>query len=170
MAETNAALAALDKINAQRNGSFAIVSADDAKNYYAQFLADGESGLYVEVVGDEFLAPAHRLTEAQRAQMRERGWRTEPGQNWSKDWPDASTSETRQQIALDTLSTLREVHGASGDVSVQVNLEGPGAADASASLGESGIAPVATPSPSFPTGLIAAAVVGLIVLVLLLLF
>ncbi|MEP0546339.1 MAG: hypothetical protein ABJF88_05355 [Rhodothermales bacterium] len=169
MAETNAALVALDKINAQRNGSFAIVSADDARNYYAQFLADGASGLYVEIVGDEFLDPAHRLTEAQHVQMRERGWRTEPGHNWSKEWPDASTPEARQRIALDTLSTLSEVHGASGGVRVEVNLEGPGAREASTSLAESGIAPVSNPTPSLLIGLVAAAVVGLVVVVLLLL-
>ena len=145
MAETNPALAALEKINAQRHGSFAIVTADASKNYYAQFAAANEvPGIYAEVVGNSCLATADQLSEAQQAEMRARGWEGDGLDNWSRDWADASAAEDRQRIALETLGVLRDVYGASGDVRVEANLEGPGAQEGNAALAQSRIG---TPAP-----------------------
>ena len=167
MSDPNPILVALDKIQAQRHGSFAIVTANANKNYYAQLAAGGESGIYGEVVGNEYLEPADRLSNTQQEELRERGWRGGGAENWSKEWSDASTPEARQRIALDTLGALHKVYGASGEVRVEVHLEGPGAREASQSLSESGIAPIST--PGLPKAILAAMVLGLVLLLVLLL-
>jgi hypothetical protein len=167
MADSNSVLIALDKIQAQRHGSFAIVTADAHKNYYAQLAAGGETGLHGEVVGNEYLQTANRLSRAQQDELREREWRGDGAENWSKEWSDASTPDARQRIALDTLSVLHEVYGADGNVRVEVHLEGPGAKAASQSLSESGITPVST--PGIPKALLALLVLGLVLLFLFLL-
>lgn len=146
MVEQNPALVALEKINAQRHGSFAIVTADASKNYYAQFAAANEvPGIYAEVVGNSYLAPADQLSDSQQTEMRSRGWNGNGADNWSREWPDSSSPEDRQRIALETLGVLRDVYGASGDVRVEAGLEGPGAREANESLTQSGISAPALP-------------------------
>lgn len=169
MVDQNPALVALEKINAQRNGSFAIITADASKNYYAQFAAANEvPGIYAEVVGNSYLAPADQLSESQQGEMRSRGWNGNGSDNWSREWPDSSSAESRQRIAVETLGVLRDVYGASGDVRVEANLEGPGAREANESLAESGIdAPAAPPIVgSLPVGRMVA-IVGISLLLLL---
>lgn len=168
MANPSPVLVALDKIHAQRHGSFAIITADKSKNYYAQLAAGGEGGLYAEVVGDEYLQEADRLSERQRKELRERGWQGNGSDNWSKEWLDASTPAARQRIALDTLGVLHEVYGANGAVRVEVHLEGPGARAASQSLSESGV--VSASTASLPSAIIAAVLLAPVALFVTLLF
>ncbi|GAB5521089.1 MAG: hypothetical protein RhofKO_33400 [Rhodothermales bacterium] len=162
MATSDSILIALEEISARRHGSFAIITADASKNYYAQFAADDDAGLYVEVVGNEYLRPKDRLSKAQKNMMRKRGWQGGEMQNWFKEWSNASTAETRQHIAIDALDALQRVYGASGDVHVEVNLEGPSARMASDSLSESENSPVS--SPDLTRTILAFVLLGLVLL------
>jgi hypothetical protein len=164
---TNSILSALEAVHTHRHGSFALVIADSDKNYYAQWAAAGERGLYGEIVGNDYLHRGHRLTAAQQDELRARGWRGDGAENWSREWEDASTPPHRQRIALETLGALHEVYGAHGDIRVEVNLEGPSAKAATRSARDAGIAMSST--PNLTAALLAALALGFVLVLLLLL-
>ena len=107
-------------------GGFVIVTDKSRENLYAQFVTgEGSPALTAELVGNEFLPADERITALQMADLRERGWEGDGEQNWSRAWDDASTEAARVEIALQSLGALRDVFGASGEVAVEVNVEGP---------------------------------------------
>jgi hypothetical protein len=107
-------------------GGFVIVTDKSHENLYAQFVTgEGSPALTAELVGNEFLPVNERLTALQTADLRERGWEGDGEENWRRSWDDASTEAARIEIALQSLGALRDVYGASGDVAVEVNVEGP---------------------------------------------
>jgi hypothetical protein len=107
-------------------GGFVIVTDKSRENLHTQFVTgEGSPALTAELVGNKYLPADERLTPLQMSDLRERGWDGDGEENWSREWGDASTEEARVQIALDALGALRDVFGASGDVVVEVHVEGP---------------------------------------------
>jgi hypothetical protein len=107
-------------------GGFVIVTDKSRENLYAQFITgEGAPALTAELVGNESLPADERLTPLQIGELRERGWDVGDSGNWTRDYADASTEAARTRIALDALGALRDIYGASGDVAVDVNVEGP---------------------------------------------
>ncbi len=133
MPDTMPVLTTLNRIVSGGEGSFTIVVADADKNYYAQFVPAG-GGLYAELSGNAVLEPADRLTPAQQQALRARGWESDGHENWSREWPDASTPALQQQIALEALTALHDVYGAHGPITVEENLEGRGFAAGGSAL------------------------------------
>jgi hypothetical protein len=107
-------------------GGFAIVSDPSRENLYAQFMTGaGSPSLQAELVGNEYLPAGERLDELQMAELRARGWTGDGMENWSREWPDASSEAVRAEAALAAVGALTEVFGARGGVTVEVNVEGP---------------------------------------------
>lgn len=156
--ETNPAVAALREVLAQRHGSFAILTVDGERNYYAQFAADETPGVYAEIVGNEYLRPADQLSTLQQAEMRARGWEGDGSANWSRQWPDPLGEDDLQRIVYETLNDLHEVYGADGDLQIETTLEGV-AADESVAGGE-----VEGPAPEGRSRAIVAMVVAFLAL------
>ncbi len=103
-----------------------IVTDTSRDGLFAQFVTgEGSPALTAELVGNEFLPADERLGPLQMGDLRERGWSEGDAGNWTRDYPDASTDAARSQIALDALGAMRDVYGASGDVNVEVSIEGP---------------------------------------------
>jgi hypothetical protein len=106
-------------------GGFVIVTDPSRDNLFAQFATgDASPALTAELVGNDFLPADERLTPIQISDLRERGWTEGDSGNWTRDYPDASTDAARARIALDAVGALRDVFGASGEVAVEVNVEG----------------------------------------------
>ena len=64
-------------------GTFVILEADTARNYYVQFAVQ-DGGMYCEAVSNQYLAPEHQLDDEQTAALEALGWREgeHEGQNW----------------------------------------------------------------------------------------
>ena len=110
--------------------SFAIFTADEARNYYIQFLGgQGEPLLYCEAVGNQSLKPEYSLTADQIAKLVDLGWE-QPFQasgmspNYSRDWL-AEDDTDRLYIAQEVMDAFIEVYGIQGDqpLVVQLSLE-----------------------------------------------
>jgi len=107
-------------------GGFAIVTDTSRENLFAQFMTDaGSPSMQAELVGNEYLPADERLTSLQMADLRERGWSGDGAENWTREWPDASSEPVRVEAALAAVTALREVYGADGGVDVEVHVEGP---------------------------------------------
>jgi hypothetical protein len=109
------------------SGSFAILTADEAKNYYIQFMGEqGEPLLYCEAVSNEVLEPAYALTADQIAKLSQLGWE-KPGQasgtgpNYSRDWM-ARDDVDRLYIAQEVMDAFVEVYGVRGDQPLVIEL------------------------------------------------
>jgi len=108
------------------DGNFAIVKADEAKNYYAQFAAArGEDGIYAEVVGNDFLSRDSSLTVSQLDELSNRGWKPSESGNLSREWDQLSSEEDRLKVADHIISIFEDVYEVSIDkkISVDVTLE-----------------------------------------------
>jgi type III secretion system-like peptide-binding chaperone/TIR domain-containing protein len=111
LAKRSAELAeALDELRSDQAVGHLIVNADAARNYYAQFAADGDT-YWCEVVANEFLEPADALDDAQVSRLGSLGWGPPAGSipNW---WfvPDTATTA---EVAILVIRTLRDVYGVS---------------------------------------------------------
>ena len=118
MSDLEELLDALDAIHARRDHSYAVVAIEGRKGLYAEFWAEGASGLVVDLVGDEDLAPKDQLTPTQRGALRALGWDDATGM-WRREWPDTPGRVDRQRVAHETLRALSEVYGATGAVRVE---------------------------------------------------
>ena len=136
-----AIVAALREMQTYGDDHFVIVEVGPRDhNLFGQFVAaDAEDGILAEVVGNAFLPDDHQLSEEQEAHLTERGWREEEDAGWHRTWRAVSTDEERRRIVLEVLETLREVHGARGELRVRAHL--PGSSDETvAALQERGVA------------------------------
>jgi len=108
------------------DGNFAIVKADEAKNYYAQFAAArGADGIYAEVVGNEFLSRDGSLTVTQLEELSNRGWESSESGNLSREWKQISSREDRLKVADHIISIFKEIYDVykGKKISVDVTLE-----------------------------------------------
>lgn len=106
--------------------NFAIVKADKAMNYYAQFVASrGADSIYAEVVGNDFLSRDGSLTASQLEELSNRGWEPSESGNLSRGWRQPSSQEDRLEIADHIISVFEDVYQVSLDkkISVEVTLE-----------------------------------------------
>lgn len=103
-------------------GNFVIVTADEQKNYYAQFVPQqGSSEMYGEVVGNSVLRRRYQLDIQQIDRLSELGWIEEIHQNFHQLWQDVDDRK-RRQIARLTLLTLEEVYGAYGSAELEIRI------------------------------------------------
>ena len=124
MSDLEELLDALDAIHARRQHSVVVVAVEGPEGFYAEFWADGPSGLAAELVADDELAPQHQLSPLQEGDLRARGWDDETGV-WRREWPATPDRDDRQRVAYETLRALGEVYGATGEVRVEeIGLEG----------------------------------------------
>ena len=143
--------------------AFVIASVDGPANVFAQFQPTPRGGLVAELVGNRYLAPEHRLSAAQREQVRVGGWRGDGDENWRRELASPASAEDRHRFADDAVALLREVYRATGPLRVEANLD---AASERAATAAGVQAAAATPIPRWALVLGA---VGLLLMVLLLL-
>ena len=115
-------LRALEEVRTNKNGSFAILVADAAKNYYAQFSASDDPGIYVELVGNDYLDPVNQLDNAQQDELKLKGWQGDGSENWYRTYSDETDSDL-QLIARDVLMLLHDIYGASDSIDVTLQIE-----------------------------------------------
>jgi hypothetical protein len=92
-------------------GQAHLVISTKIGNRFVQFASDPEDGLRAETVGNEYLEPADRHTDAQVAELLALGW-NEPthasdAPNYFRDWePPALPWDDIAQLAVKTLRTI----------------------------------------------------------------
>lgn len=101
---------ALDELRSNQGVAHLIVNADPARQYYAQFAAEG-AAYWCEVVSNEFLEPASALNSAQLSQLESFGWNPPAGS--IPNWWFAPETTSAAEVALFVLRTLRDVYGVS---------------------------------------------------------
>ena len=103
-------------------GNFVVFEADSGANYYIQFAGQkGDSSLYGEAVGNDFISEGYKLNaEPACPTTRQLGW-SAAGANYSQRWEAASDAE-RETIAQLVVQTLRDVYGIDPTQSLQVRL------------------------------------------------
>lgn len=105
------------------SGNFVVLTADADRNYYVQFaVACGETELYAEAVGNEFLAPAHALRPDQVARLQSMGWCPPAGSpNFSREWQAVDDGD-RLAVAREVMRVFAEVYGVEPHQPLQVEL------------------------------------------------
>lgn len=100
-------------------GTFVILEADTARNYYIQFAVQ-DGGMYCEAVSNQYLEPEHQLDDEQTIALENLGWREgeSEGQNWVRTFtpgPEALASSV--SLARRAFS---EVYGLPDDVPLRM--------------------------------------------------
>ena len=100
-------------------GTFVILEADTARNYYIQFAVQ-DGGMYCEAVSNQYLEPEHQLDDEQTIALEHLGWREGEyeGQNWVRTFtpgPEALASSV--SLARRAFS---EVYGLPDDVPLRM--------------------------------------------------
>jgi hypothetical protein len=100
-------------------GTFVILEADTARNYYIQFAVQ-DGGMYCEAVSNQYLEPEHQLDDEQTLALENLGWREgeSEGQNWVRTFtpgPEALASSV--SLARRAFS---EVYGLPDDVPLRM--------------------------------------------------
>jgi hypothetical protein len=100
-------------------GTFVILEADTARNYYVQFAVQ-DGGMYCEAVSNQYLAPEHQLDAEQTTALEALGWHEGEyeGQNWVR------TFMPSREAFAGTVRLVRrafvEVYGLAGDVPLRM--------------------------------------------------
>jgi hypothetical protein len=91
-------------------GTFVILEADTARNYYVQFAVQ-DGGMYCEAVSNQYLAPEHQLDAEQTTALEGLGWREGEydGQNWVRSFMP-SREAFAETVGL-VRQALTEVYG-----------------------------------------------------------
>lgn len=85
-------------------GTFVILEADTARNYYVQFAVQ-DGGMYCEAVSNQYLAPEHQLDAEQTIVLEGLGWHEGEyeGQNWVR------TFMPSREAFAETVGLVRQV-------------------------------------------------------------
>ncbi|MBQ1030378.1 hypothetical protein KBX26_10250 [Micromonospora sp. C97] len=106
-------LAAKPKWRPKRDSNFFILDVHGIEGIYAQFMRSVD-GVYVELVSSRFLAPWHRLSQAQEELLSEHGWKPPDkyAPNFHQDFSFPGDRTTFSiDIAKNVLDTLIHVYG-----------------------------------------------------------
>ena len=92
-------------------GTFVILEADTARNYYVQFAVQ-DGGMYCEAVSNQYLAPEHQLDDEQTTALEGLGWREGEyeGQNWVRTLHARAGRRSPRRVGL-VRQALTEVYG-----------------------------------------------------------
>ncbi len=100
-------------------GTFVILEADTARNYYIQFAVQ-DGGMYCEAVSNQYLEPEHQLDDEQTIALEHLGWREgeSEGQNWVRTFtPGPEAFANSVSLARRAFS---EVYGLPDDVPLRM--------------------------------------------------
>jgi len=127
--------------------SFVVFVTDAIKNYYIQFYFDIENNtLKGEVVGNDFLAPACRITPSQIEWMNMRGWKILEGGNFGKQWSTIDNVKL-QDVTRETIELFRVVFGADGNTPITVESEADGIREGSVTIVGDGVVSISYEMP-----------------------
>ena len=100
-------------------GTFVILEADTARNYYIQFAVQ-DGGMYCEAVSNQYLEPEHQLDDEQTIALEHLGWREgeHEDQNWVRTFtPGPEALANSVSLARRAFS---EVYGLPDDVPLRM--------------------------------------------------
>ena len=100
-------------------GTFVILEADTARNYYVQFAVQ-DGGMYCEAVSNQYLAPEHQLDAEQTTALEALGWHEGEyeGQNWVRTF--MPSREAFAEIVGRARQAFTDVYGLPEDVPLRM--------------------------------------------------
>ncbi|MBI4862690.1 MAG: hypothetical protein HY815_20880 [Candidatus Riflebacteria bacterium] len=105
-------------------GNFAIMTADERRNYYIQFASEcGSTSLFGEAVSNESLTTGNALGPRQEQRLEELSWLPPEDNctNYHREWTEDHDDGVRA-LAGTVMQTFREVYGIPPEQPIEIEL------------------------------------------------